>query len=64
MAFLVILLNLLSQGLSVGGSFWLAQWSTEEDQNPNSAQAKTYVLHVCMYVHLYSACMYSMCIVY
>ena len=73
MAFLVIFLNLLSQGLSVGASFWLAQWSTEEDRSPDSAKAKTYVLHVrmyictvpaCMYVLLYSVCMYNMCIVY
>jgi ABC-type multidrug transport system fused ATPase/permease subunit len=41
MALLVIVLNISAQGLSVGASFWLAAWSTQEDNDPVAAQDKT-----------------------
>jgi multidrug resistance-associated protein (MRP) len=41
MALLVIFFNIASQGLSVGASFWLAAWSTQEDTDPEAARDQT-----------------------
>ena len=43
MALLVIFFNIASQGLSVGASFWLAAWSTQEDNDPEAARDQTLV---------------------
>ena len=43
MALLVIFFNIASQGLSVGASFWLAAWSTQEDTDPEAARDQTLV---------------------
>ena len=41
MAFLILLFNVLSNGLSVGGNFWLAGWSDREDGKGNISGAET-----------------------
>ena len=43
MAFLILLFNLLANGLSVGGNFWLAAWSDREDKQTSISGAETYV---------------------
>ena len=42
-AFLILLFNVLSSGLSVGSNFWLAAWSDKEGSNANISGAETYV---------------------
>ena len=43
MAFLILLFNVLSNGMSVGGNFWLAAWSDREGSEANISGAETYV---------------------
>ena len=43
MAFLILLFNVLSSGLSVGSNFWLAAWSDREGTSANISGAETYV---------------------
>ena len=44
MAFLIFFFNVLSNGLSVGGNFWLAGWSDREDGKGNISGAETCVM--------------------
>ena len=41
MAFLILLFNVLANGLSVGGNFWLAAWSDREDKRTNITEEET-----------------------
>ena len=43
MAFFILLFNVLANGLSVGGNFWLAAWSDREDKLTNITEEETYV---------------------
>ena len=43
MAILILLINLLANGLSVGGNFWLAAWSDREDKQTSISGAETCV---------------------
>ena len=43
MAILILLFNVLSNGLSVGSNFWLSAWSDREDSKANISEAETYV---------------------
>ena len=43
MAILILLFNVLANGLSVGGNFWLAAWSDREDKPTRISGAETYV---------------------
>ena len=43
MAFFILLFNVLANGLSVGGNFWLAAWSDREDKQANITEEETYV---------------------
>ena len=43
MALLILLFNVLSNGLSVGGNFWLAAWSDKEGSGAKISGAETYV---------------------
>ena len=43
MAILIMFFNVLANGLSVGGNFWLAAWSDREDTRHHFSGAETYV---------------------
>ena len=43
MAFLILLFNVLTNGMSVGGNFWLAAWSDREGSKANISGAETCV---------------------
>ena len=41
MAVLIVLFYVLTNGLSVGGNFWLAAWSDKEDSKVNISESET-----------------------